>query len=215
MAEPSDCNEPRDDDSIPIPNQRRGFVDPQATSMIRSATSLDIDFIARNSWELAHRLNVRQMGCMFRGYPTIELLSDLISQELATRSDSIHWLVFDSSTSPQTGFFRLSRIAGDKLYKRWGFPDSFFTIDWFPWLLEGQILVGQLGELVAFFPGSSIFVRVATQLRDTYWAVLKVGFRVLGECPLPVGAEACLFLDRQTHYEDIKSRLRKLRLVVA
>ena len=181
--------------------------------MIKKATDSDVEFLAKASWDLAHRLKSMQVGCPFRGFPSYELTHDAIKSELLNKSDSVLWFTCNTSVPAEAGFFRLLRKGNDEIHKRWGFPDSFLSINWFPWLQRAEILTEQFGDLVNLFPEPSLEASVHTQFRDAYFALLQSGFRPLGEQSSVVGKYALLYLDRDGKFDKIQMKLKKSRFI--
>jgi hypothetical protein len=76
--------------------------------VIRSATISDSEPIAKALWIIWHHLKARQIGAPLNRYASSEVLADEIRRNLN------QWLVCDSPTPQQTGFFELSNLGEDK-----------------------------------------------------------------------------------------------------
>jgi hypothetical protein len=176
--------------------------------MIREATIADSQSLAKALWSTWQGLKARQIANPLDGYPTVELLTDEISRDLR------RWLVCESSDPKQIGFFALSAIGQEKRYRRRKFPERSVQIRHFARLLSGEVLLPQFQMLAAHLKHESISVVIDAQLREAYWAALKAGFRLLGECPTIVGTSAWLYLDRHESFEQVQTKLLRARLLV-
>ena len=176
--------------------------------MIRNATSADSDPIAKILWRSWHHKKTQQIPTPLPKYATAEVLSNEIDRDLSS------WLVCDSCDPQQIGFFGISSLGTDTIYKRLRFPESAIHIEHFAFLLKGEILLCQFQLLAAQFPKQSILLCFPSQLRDAYWAALKAGFRILGECPLIIGTFVWFYLDREKKFLEIQNKLRRDRIIV-
>jgi len=180
--------------------------------MIRCATSSDSEPIAKALWRGWHHLKAQQIATPLHIYATPEVLSDEIRRDLS------RWLVCESSDPQQMGFFAISPISSlgsDKTYKRWRFPERAIRIEHFACLLSGEILLHQFQLLASHLPQESILLCFASPLRGAYWAALKAGFRLLGECPLIIGTFVWLYLDREERFDEIQTKLRRAKIIIA
>jgi hypothetical protein len=175
--------------------------------MIRSATISDSEPIAKMLWGIWHHLKARQIAAPPTSYVSSEVLRDEIRRDLS------RWLVCESSNPNQAGFFAVSSLANDRVYKKWRFPESAVRIEAFACLLSGEVLLQHFQLLTTHLRQHSILLCVASPLRDAYWAALKAGFRLLGESPLIVGNVVWLYLDREERHIEIQTKLRKARVI--
>jgi len=177
--------------------------------MIRNATISDSEPIANALWGIWHQFKVRQMPSPLHSYASSEAVAEQI------RSDLNRWLVCESTDPKEAGFFSLLPIGHNKIYKKWRFPEQSIQIEHFACLSSDEVLLHQFQLLAAHLPQESILVCIPSLLRDAYWAALKSGFGVLGESPLIVGTYVWLYLDREQKLDEIRTKLRRARLVVA
>jgi hypothetical protein len=177
--------------------------------MIRNATISDSDAIAKQLWNTWHQFQIRQIGNPKHSYPSVDALAEEI------RSDLNHWVVFECADPQKNGFFGLAERGGEKIYKKWGFPAHTVGIQHFASLLSGEALLPQFQALASHLAQQSLLLCIPSSLRDAYWAALKAGFKVLGECPLIVGTYLWLYLDREGKHEQIQSKLRKAKIIAA
>jgi hypothetical protein len=176
--------------------------------MVRSANIADSEPIAKILWKSWHHLKTQQIPTPLPKYAAVEVLSDEIGRDLSG------WLMCESSDPQQIGFFGLSRLGTNATYKRLRFPESAIQIEHFAFLLKGEILLCQFQALAAQFPKQSMLLRFPSQLRDAYWAALKAGFRILGECPLIIGTFVWFYLDREEKFLEIQNKLRRDKIIV-
>jgi hypothetical protein len=184
----------------------------QQHQMIRSATNSDGEPIAKAIWRGWHHLKAQQIATPLHMYATPEVLSDEIRRNLT------RWLVCESSDPQQMGFFAISPISSlgsDKACKRWRFPESAIQIQHFACMLSGEILLHQFQLLASHLPQASILLCFASPLRGAYWAALKAGFKILGECPLIIGTFVWLYLDRDERFDEIQTKLRRAKIIIA
>ena len=177
--------------------------------MIRNATVVDSEFIAKTLWSIWHQFKVRQLPNPLHNFASPEALKHKIAREID------EWLVCVSPDSHLTGFFAFSRIGNDKIYKKWQFPEETIRIEHFDCLLSGEDLSAQFRLLTEHMQQESMLVCIASSLRDAYWAALKAGFKPLGESPLIVGTYAWLYLDRAGRHEAIRANLKRAKILAA
>lgn len=177
--------------------------------MIRTAIISDIESITKALWDIRHHLKARQIPTRLATYKS----SESISEEI--RRDPSRWLVCESSEAQQVGFFALSPFGDEKVCKRWRFPVSTVRIEHFACLLSGEILIRQFQLLNAHLAAKSILLCIPSTLRDAYWAALKTGFKLLGESQTILGTDAWLYLDREQKHDEIQTKLRRARIIVA
>ena len=171
--------------------------------MIRSATVLDSDLIAKELWNVWHQFKIRQIPSPMHSYASSEALAAQIRHDLS------RWLVCEPS-----GFFSFDAVGDDKIYQRWRFPPRTVRIDQFACLLSGEALLQQFQGIASHLADQSILLVIPSSLQDAYWAATKAGFRPLGDFPLIIGSFVWLYLDREDRHDEIQARLRKARVVV-
>ncbi len=177
--------------------------------MIRNATISDCEPIAKAIWSIWHQFKLRQIASALHSYASCEALCEEVRRDLS------RWLVCElPDVDGCLGFFSLRPVGDDKLYKRWRFPKHSVLIEHFSCLLPGEIIHRHLQLLAAHIPEQNILLVIPSQLRDAYWAAMKTGFKLLGDCPLIVGAFVWLYLDREDKHEEIRTKLRRAKVVV-
>jgi len=176
--------------------------------MIRKATAADHEVIAKNLWNSWSELQGRQIPTAIRAYPEPESLA---AEILANRDN---WLVYESHSPEEGGFFSAFPVGADPTYRRRRFPERAVSVDHFASQLAGEVLLQQFKSLAAHLPDVSLLLRFSSTLRQPYWAAMKAGFRLLGESPLIVGTFVWLYLDRDQRFDEIQLKLRRAKLVV-
>jgi len=175
--------------------------------MIRGATISDSEPIAKALWNIWHQFKILQIPSPIRRYSSSEALSQEISRDLS------RWLVCEGVDLQPAGFFSVSSIGDDKIYKRWRFPQRSIRMEQFACLLTGEVILHQFQLLVAHLPQQSILLCIPSSLRDAHWAALKAGFRQLGDCQLIVGGFVWLYLDREGRHNEILTKLRRAKVI--
>ena len=170
--------------------------------MIREAIISDAEPIAKELWNTWHHLKTQQVASPLHAYASRDVLCDEI------RSNLRSWLVCEAGLQ-HAGFFAVSPLGSEKTFRKWRFPERLVQIEHFPSLFSGEVLVRHFQLLASHLPEASILLCVASTLREAYWAALKAGFRLLGESQLLVGTFAWLYLDRESRFYEIQSKLRR------